>query len=353
MIGTLFHGPEIFDSGWALKMIQTVSAIDRVRCVLAGTMGRTAAIDSGLQNIEFPGQQPSRILRDLQGSVDSILFANFGKSEESGLLHGAMIAEKAAIPNPFLQVECSGRCYVEWNEGSHPAVIRALENLGFRKRERIAWKSTFEEREGRVSRRLTTAAAGDFVLVDGIVIGRALGKEILIECRHRRIIEMQGVAVKPHGLEKLQRLGGIDLRTAKIASTPALRRPVPAARIARSPGHGVAFIDHAGMQVYDRLADREGAVTVGDDTTAIVGDILSRFQIPLIGITDGDKDSLLEKTQYAAGSVVLTVAEDDRTGLLVSSEIFHRRPVIEEGFAAVRDRILSLLGPHILHRQDY
>lgn len=353
MIGVVFHGPEIFDSGWARTIIEALERADRIRCVLAGTMGRTAAIDSGLQDIEFPGTQPSRILGELQNSVDAIVFTNFGKSEHSGLLHGAMIARKSDIGIPLLQVECSGRCYVEWKEGIKPEVIGELSKLGFVKKDRFQQGSAIWEKDGRIYRRITTAAAGEFVLIDGIVIGRALGGDVVIECAGRQIVGIENVDIKPHGIEKLHRLGGIDLNTAKLASTSSIRRSAHSPRISKAYGKGMVFVDHAGMHIYDLVTKREGVVTVGDDTTAIVGDILYRSQIPLIGITDGDKDSLLGETRFTPGSTVFTVPEDDRVGLRIYEEIFENQPVIDAGFHATRDRISILIGYDLIHRKDY
>ncbi|MBN1568867.1 MAG: DUF2117 domain-containing protein [Acidobacteria bacterium] len=353
MIGVLFHGPEVFDSGWARIIIEVLERVDRVRCVLAGTMGRTAAIDSGLQGIESPGTQPSQILRELQGAVDSVVFANYAKSEHSGLLHGAMIVHKSEIKIPLLQIECSGRCYVEWKEGINPEVIEELNKLGLERKDRPRQESSIWEEDGRVFRRLTTASAGEFVLIDGIVIGRALGGEVVVECSGRQIVGTKNIDIKLHGIEKLHRLGGIDLSTAKLASTSSLRRTAHAPRVAATYGKGVAFVDHAGMHIYDLMAKREGIVTIGDDTTAIVGDILYRSQIPLIGITDGDKDSLLGDTRFAPGSTVFTVPEDDQMGLRILSEIFRNQPVIEDEFRTIKDRISALIGRELIHRQDY
>lgn len=353
MIGILFHGPEVFDSGWARKILDALAGIDSLRCLLAGTMGRTAAIDSGLGGIECPGKQPSQILKELQGAVDAFLFANFGKSESAGLLHGAMIAEKAGIKIPLLHAECSGRCYVELNPGMNPSVFDALEKLGLHRTNPVAPQSVLWEKDGRLYRRLTTAAAGEFLLVDGIVIGKALGGDVILETSGRDIVDVKNAEIKPHGIEKLRRLGGVDLRTAKLASTSCMRRAVSSPKIAKASGKGLVFVDHAGMHIYDLAQSREGAVTVGDDTTAIVGDILYRLQIPLIGITDGDRDSLLCDTRFTAGSTVFVVPEDDRVGLQIFAEIFHNQAAIDDGFESVRDRITALIRGDILQRKDY
>jgi hypothetical protein len=353
MIGVLFHGPEVFDSGWAHKILNAISAVDQVRCVLAGTMGRTAVIDSGLRNIECPGTQPSQILRELQSITDSLVFANYAKSEHSGLMHGAMVLERSGIEIPLLQIECSGSCFVEWIEGGNPEVIAVLEKMGLKRKERITLESAMWQKDGKMYRRITTAAAGEFLLVNGIVIGRAQGGDITIECAGRQIVSVSGVEIKPHGIEKLQRLGGVDLRSAKVASTSSIRRMGHAPQVTKVSGKGMVFVDHAGMHLYDLVQNREGAVTVGDDTTAVVGDILYRFQIPLIGITDGDQDTILGDTRFTPGSTVFTVPEDDRTGLRIHSEIFHGRLIIEKDFADVQKRISGLIGQELIRRQDY
>lgn len=53
MIGMLFHGPEVFDTGWAARLM---AAFPGARYMLAGTMSRTALFDSGLQGVETPGK---------------------------------------------------------------------------------------------------------------------------------------------------------------------------------------------------------------------------------------------------------------------------------------------------------
>jgi hypothetical protein len=354
MIGILFHGPEVFDSGWAHKIVKAFAELAPLRCVLAGTMGRTAAIDSGLPDIEYTGAQPSQILREIQNEVAEVFFANYGKSLSSGLMHGAMVAERANIAIPFVQIECSAGLFVNLNAGIRPEVIQILERqLGLRRHERIYNAAPVWEANHRICRWLTTAAAGDFVLVDGIVVGRATGGEIVIECEGRHIVSVGGTEIKKHGIEKLDRLGGIDLKSAKLATTRTLRRTEHIPRIVKRTGKGMAFVDHTAMHVYDSVRGAAGAVTVGDDTTAIVGDILYRFQAPVIGITDGDGDVILDNARMTPGSVVLTVREDDVFGLRVFSEVFRHRTIIGETFEEVRDRITALVGSELIRMQEF
>ena len=114
-------------------------------------------------------------------------------------------------------------------------------------------------------RRVLAVESGDWILVNGIVVGRAVDRDVVFVCQSGRIVE-----VKPHGLQKL---GHVDLESAKIDTVKVLRDEVKKrAKVSYSAKGKVAFVDHAGYDVFKFLD--EGiccAVTVGDDTTAIVG----------------------------------------------------------------------------------
>lgn len=352
MIGLLFHGPEVFDSGWARRIIDVMKTVDTLRCVLAGTMGRTAVIDHGLEGIEFWGKMPGLCLCDLASEVNTAVIVNFGKSEDAGLVFGAMVIERAGVNMPVVQVECSGPFFVEWTEGCDPRVIEAFRQMGIPQRDRIQIKPSIWEANGRVYRRMTTAAPGDFIFVDGIMVGQATGEEVVVACEDGHIVEIQGANVKEHGIEKLDRLRTIDLHTVKLASTRGIRRTPHTPRVQKRKGCGVVFVDHAGMYVYDLVHDVEGVVTVGDDTTAVVGDILYRFQIPVIGIVDGDADAILQNAHFTPGSVRLTVRDDDRFGLEVFEAVFKNSRQIDASFEEVRDRIVELAERDLIERRD-
>ena len=229
MIGLLFHGPEVFDSGWAQRVINALSPLDSLCCVLAGTMGRTAVFDCGLEDIEFWDKMPGACLKALSRKSDMVLVVNFGKSVDSGLTFGGMVVERAGMGQgrgviPVIQVECSGPFFVEWIKGASFSIIEALAGLELFPRAPIEIKPSVWEENNTVYRRMATADAGDFVLVDGIMVGRATGDDVVLACRDGHICEVRGVDVKEHGIEKLDRLGGVDLKRAKLASTPTIRR---------------------------------------------------------------------------------------------------------------------------------
>lgn len=353
MIGILFHGPEVFDSGWGRAIIDTMKKRDNVLCILAGTMGRTAVFDSGIDGIEFSDKMPSACLADLAAEANSIVIVNFGKSEQAGRVFGGMIVERSGVNTPILQVECSGPFFVEWIEGCDPGIIAALHGLGLSQQAPVPIEPSVWQADGNICRRMTTAGKGDFIFVDGIMVGRAIAEEVTFVSRDRHLVEIQGAEVKAHGIEKLDRFGGIDLRTVKLASSHAIRRTAYVARITETEGKGMAFIDHAGMRVYELAGGVEGAVTVGDDTTAVAGDILYRFRIPVIGIVDGDEDAVLDKGCFAPGSVKLIVRKDDEFGLRVFDDIFDKKKRIAMDFDEVLRKILAIADNDLLEQQTW
>ncbi len=358
MIGLLFHGPEVFDSGWAQKVINAVRPLDTLCCVLAGTMGRTAVFDCGLEDIEFWDQMPGACLNTLARETDMVLIVNLGKSVESGLVFGGMVVERAGKGPamgrvPVIQVECSGPFFVEWVKGASAGIGEALSGLGLSQKEPIEITPSVWKENNTVYRRMSTAEAGDFVLVDGIMVGRATGDEVVLACRNGHICDVRGVDVKEHGIEKLDRLGGVALERAKLASTPTIRRSGYSPRTIESHGLGMVFLDHAGMHVYELADNAQGVVTVGDDTTVVAADILSRFNIPVIGIVDGDEDVVLKNGCFAPGSVRLTVQKDDEFGLKVLDAVFQGETRKDMAFEDALDRILTLAGDDLVKKEKF
>ncbi|WP_269850146.1 DUF2117 domain-containing protein [Methanosarcina horonobensis] len=92
-------------------------------------------------------------------------------------------------------------------------------------------------------------------------------------------------------------------------------------------GTKVILIDHCAERSLEILEGAGLAITIGDDTTEIAGSILSRFGIPVIGITDGDCDELATAVNYASGSMVLLLkpGKDDELGIKLKEEIFSGR----------------------------
>lgn len=92
---------------------------------------------------------------------------------------------------------------------------------------------------------------------------------------------------------------------------------------------------------------------MGDDTTAVVGDVLYRFAMPVIGIVDGDGDGVLGRPRIARGSCVLRVDSDDLLGGRIREAVFKGNRRIDVPFSKVRDLIVGLAGPRLISRQDF
>jgi hypothetical protein len=112
----------------------------------------------------------------------------------------------------------------------------------------------------------------------------------------------------------------------------------------------IVLIEHAAESVFELAAGAELAVTIGDDTTAIAGDILYRLGIPILGITDGDCDNLACRTKIFPGSIVLRLAagKDDILGEKLKHEFFGKKnSVVVEDIYSFMENVLKIAEPLI------
>ncbi len=345
VIGILFYGPEVFDSLWAKRIIKELKDIDEIKCILAGknsAMGKAAVIDSELSEIEFFQEKPSQCLRVLSNFVRSLIIVTYGKSQGSGLALGKMVFERSGVNIPLIQLECNTQVWVERVKGIEKRIIEALEKMEFRQRLMPEFQTKIWEKAGRTFRRLEATSIDDFVLIEGILVGKVIAKEVIIISEDGRIVDVKGVNVKPHGFQHLEKLGKLNIATMKIASKSSLRLLEYLPKPKPLKGKGTVFIDHNATSIYDLARDVEGVVTVGDDTTAIAGELMYRFQIPVIGIVDGDEDNLFNSNLFAKNSLKITVKFDDGFGEKVFSEVFGRRQRIKKPFKRVCSEILAI-----------
>jgi hypothetical protein len=170
------------------------------------------------------------------------------------------------------------------------------------------------------------------------------------------VVELRGGIIKPHGLEKLENRN-IDLSVARV-KTGNIRRTICRPEIKEMKPHGarVAIIDHCAESTFELIKDASLVISVGDDTTAIAADILSRFGIPIIGITDGDLDGILDDTTVPAGSVIIRVREgfDDIVGKEVFETFMKREPQIQlQETLNLFESIIELAEKYILEIKYY
>jgi hypothetical protein len=344
--GLVFHGPEVFDTGWAARLLASFAKRGEVLAVLAGTMGRAALHDSGLSGVETPGMRPSAALMALAEEVEVLLFAQVSKTRCSADSFGSIMAEKVNCRMPLIQIECGLR-EVRSLHGTLPAELTSqFRMMGLHAAKAPSGSLRCWEEGAVLWRRMEGTVEGEKVLVNGINIGTVVGKEVRLGLEGNRLTRFLGVDVKPHGLEKIDRFGPLDLAGAKLSSATTLRRTTFQPRISPRQGLGVVLIDHAGDRSFDLAQGASGAVSVGDDTTAVVRELLGRFGIPVLGIVDGDSDRLWDSSSAIAapGSLTLLVESDDGFGGEVREKIFLGANRISGDFSVVRKEVLALAG---------
>ena len=209
-----------------------------------------------------------------------------------------------------------------------------------------------EDERGIISRTLNAVCPGELISVNGTVIGRATESRVEIEAERGRIVHVKGASVKRHGLEKLDY---VDLKRAIIRSGSIRRTAAPgtrdaAERIYTHKNYIAAFIDHSAEDAFEAAFGAGVAVTVGDDTTAIAGDILSRLGTIVMGIVDGDLDRLAEGTSMMQGSIIFRVepGHDDVVGREVRDRVFQGKERIRVSPAELAERIKAIAGSHLL-----
>jgi hypothetical protein len=347
-IGVVVHGPEVVDSSYALRLIDYLKGLGEVHAVLGGTMGRVAVMDAGLEElIDISSRRtPSQAIKDLQAESDLIVILNQAKSRESGLGFGARIASKIDASKPVVQVDFGGSFVAQLAGRAEELAHAIAEELGL-DLVALPQRCNISKEVDGVRRQLTGVLPGELITINGLVIARATESSVEIREKGGRIIEARGAELKPHGLEKLP---SIDLENAIIRSG-SIRRTRTRPRLANRRGQGAVLIEHCAEDALDVACGAGVAVTVGDDTTAIAGDVLARLGIPVIGIVDGDLDRLSCETLMVRGSVLIKVqpGSDDEIGLLVKEEIFmgeDRAPFEAEALARM---IVDMAGDRVLH----
>ncbi len=312
-IGVVIHGPEVIDSGAARKLINYLQKFGIVTAILGGTMGRLAIIDAGLDDIIAisPKRKPSESLRDLQATSDMLILINQAKTKETAMAFGSRIADNAKATKPLIQIDCGGKFIAILTGGGENLAERLSKDLGLDLLN-IAESQNGKEgnitHEGNVTkRRLTGVMTGELITVNGIVIAKAIDNSIEIEASNKRIVKVNGAEMKLHGIEKLPPL---DLERAVIRSGIIRRTNAKPGKALKCKGNWAVLINHNAEDAFEISKDACIAVTVGDDTTAIAREILSRLGIPIIGIIDGDLDGLSGNKDKDNTNIIADIATD-------------------------------------------
>ena len=357
-IGIVVHGPNIIDSGYALKLINLINEYGEVSVRLGGTMGRTAVIDNSLEDIIDISRKlvPSDSLKIFHDdNADVIFLLNYGKSSTTGQVFGYKVynhyKNKISDNNiPIIQIERPGEAdgsVINWALKCSLADEFAKKlNLKTVTPEEVYEAHIKNDNDTSTQRVIHGVSPGENIMVNSIVVGRSTSDKLVLVAKDNILVDIIGGEIKPHGVEKL---GKIDLNSA-IVKTGLLRKAKVTPRVldnAKSENFKIAFLDHAGEDVYT-FKDASAVITIGDDTTLISSDILYRFNVPIIGITDGDLDKVVESGFKSKNSVIFEVesGNDDIVGAIIHKELFKNKEYSNdfESIDEVEDKIVEIIN---------
>ena len=356
-IGVIVHGPGIIDSGYAKKIIEILEDYGEVQSRLGGTMGRTAVIDAHMENVINIKDKllPSQSIKLLAEDNEVLFLLNYGKSIITGHTFGFKVLNNAGKNINLIQIERPGEsdgAIIQWNDYDNSFLINELKkrlNLSVTPSEEaislVKNLTGFNRQDNLVERKVAGVSPGENIMLNGIIIGKVTGEELTIIAKDNKIVEMTGGKIKEHGLEKL---GNIDLTTA-IIKTGLLRKAdgVKPRAIEHIQNENLvaAYLNHAAEDIY-RFNNADILVSVGDDTTLLSSDILYRFNIPIIGITDGDLDKVVVQGFKLDESLIIQVQSgyDDIIGNEIFEKIFDGQESIHiESINEFKEEILNLV----------
>lgn len=381
-ISLVIHGPEVIDSGEVKIVLEKLSRLGEVKAELSGTMGKTAVLDAGLEKVIDITKhlKPSVCIESSFETADFVCLLNRGKTFETGRIFGSKVASRLKEPEkkPLIQIEspgCPSGKLIPLNKKAGNCIEKFSETLEIPAENPLPFynpvsiETCSNTGKTRITRKISGVLPGENIFINGIVIGKALSSEIKIISENGFITAIKGGEIKEHGLEKLhnyEKRDPVDLARAWIKSgdirrnnllLPGAKKQNTSARKLDSdfravtgkivPGK-VVLIDHAAENTYELAAGAELAITVGDDTTAIAGDILFRLGIPIIGITDGDCDNVTCEPKTLPGSIILRLVpgSDDIVGEMVKQELLRgQNSDVFENLFAFRGDVLKLAEP--------
>ncbi|MGB7002246.1 MAG: DUF2117 domain-containing protein [Halobacteriota archaeon] len=382
-LGLLIHGPEVIDEGEAEEAIGRLKESGfELEASLGGITGKTAVIDADLQHIIdiSKDSKPSEVVYDfVNRGLDFILLLNHAKTEESGFMLGEGILRNFIDRGgtegslSFVQIEYSNRIIIPWflKQGDGD-IYRQLTGIFSDFGERAPYKleSRCKKESNLVYRTIKGVHPGEKIVVNGVVVGMSAHEHtVTLVAKEGKLVNIVGGTLIEHNLEKLPPM---DLKGALIKTGSLIRRTKPRRirienLIARK-GKKKACFFYSVENLFPKMVESDIAVAVviGDDTTSIAGDILKRFGIPMIGITDGDADGLIDGIRSGAlaeydkflppDSMILRLKpeRDDIIGEKVKAAIFkggyeiELEGDVEQQLEVLKHRILDLADSDII-----
>ncbi|MEJ5292051.1 MAG: DUF2117 domain-containing protein [Candidatus Methanosuratincola sp.] len=314
--GVVIHGPEAVDRGLATQVIDLLSKTGEVTACVGGATGIVAVIDAKLEDIIDISRTelPSEAIKRLVPEVDVVVLVNYCKGEETGIAFGRAVASRAGITKPLVQVD--NDFVISWNPQGED--LAKWFSMKLSKRAIPPTKNGSATSKTRI---ISGVIEGENLWVDGVVIGKAVSKVVELSEGVDGKIQFSGVQIKEQALRRLKNL---DVDKA-IVRSGSIRRTQSEPRLKPTEKRGiVCLIDHDAEKLAHKFKEASAVVTVGDDTTRSAGSILSRYGVPVIGITDGDEDGICTEKNFATGSVIFTLERgtDDLAGNFIRERLF-------------------------------
>lgn len=362
-IGVVVHGPQIVDTGYALKILKLLKNYGEVSAILGGTMGRTAVIDAELEDLIDIGQKllPSQSIDKLSKTSDVVVLINYGKSIVTGHAFGYKVFNRCAVYPDLLQIERPGEkdgTVIPWKDDLRDFAKTIADDLNLNLTDpsyimdKMQGSGVGAFKTGKiVHRKIAGVSPEENILLNGIVVGRSTSDNVILVAEDGILTQILGGIIKNHGVEKL---GKINLENA-VVKTGLLRRSKVKPRIIENKPNplkkdnsklNISYLSHAAEDIY-KLRDSDLVVTVGDDTTLVAADILYRFNIPIIGITDGDLDRVVEEGFKPVGSMIIELDSgwDDIIGKKILLELFNGKKTLEiENIENFKSKIIQIIS---------
>jgi len=364
LIGIVIHSPEVIELGIAKEFLETLEKANlQYQALLGGVMGRLAILDAHLEEkvfIDHPFKPSEAIDFLIKRNVDLIIVLNQGITQESGIEFGRQVIDNSKLQLffqvPIVQLDRlkDDDAFMIWWAADLPLFHKWLEdNYQLQEIKPPLPQEIIKVQGEFISRFLRAVQLGDKILVNGVIIGEVNSNNVEIMAKANKIYDIIGGTSEEHGLEKL---GSVDLKTARITTLKSLRRvslsekrkmPISKAKT------NTAMLTWRGEKVYFNADKIDCLVSIGDDTTFIATEIIARFSRPIIGILDGDADGILyETTDFPQlleiappHSLFIQVqpGTDDVVGHRIEQHIFKNRTKIKySNLDDLKNHILSL-----------
>ncbi len=390
-IGIVIHNVQLMDSPQVIKeILALLSRENSIDACLCGTLGKVAVIDAGLQDLieinQF--QNPSTCIETLLRSNDLVCLLNHGRELKTGRTFGRIVVSHVENPEekPLIQIErpgCLDGELISWNQAADLHIEKFSKLLNLKVSPPPLPINTIEvTNQGRRVIRRVSAFPGAYIMVEGIIIGKATSSEVTLISEDGFLTSMEGGILKEQGIEILHKHGerapidlsrswvktGISRKNSEACKSSiegknewVAKTASPLAKSSfteKTPERGVKviLIDHCAERSLEMMEGADLAITIGDDTTEIAGSIFSRFGIPILGVTDGDCDELAASVTYSAGSVILNLksGQDDEFGRLIMRDIFSGEKIVfSENIENLKLRIINLAEDSLESISEY